>query len=95
MHTTTFGITDTSLSRARAGTRRPRVIDERRTAAVAMSPYTASHVWEGLVSKVANESARLNLERKSATHIKLENVLVKKKKTQDISSAEGASTMAS
>lgn len=49
----------------------PAMIDEQRPAAVAMSPYTASHRWEGHISMVTNEITRPNLEGKTPAHIKL------------------------
>lgn len=53
-------------------THRPHMIDEQHPAAVAMSPYAASHKWEWPVYKVTNEIPRPNLKgKKTATHIKL------------------------
>ena len=55
------------------------MIDEQHPAAVAMSPYTASHQWEGQVSEVTNEITWPNLEGKKTPAIhKNVNVLVKK-----------------
>lgn len=71
--------TDTSLNTGSVHRSRPRVIDEQHPAAVAMSPYTESRKWEGHSSKATNEITRPNLEeKKTATHIKTGNGLVKK-----------------